>query len=190
MIEERAHTAMLNGHEFCYLDSGDGPAVLFRDLFVGTDGMEHNLFCEDHTRFHPLAIDSRKLAARDWSYRPASPKFEFTQEGLPPFRKRAFERIIQLAREHRIPVINIQMPNKRALAGATVKADAYWPDYFGYPIEMIGIPPSDYFQGLDEKQIHCLFWEIDHPNRNGALYFTKSIAPTLVKAYGRSAQTH
>ena len=36
MFEERAHTAMLNGHEFWYLDSGDGPAVLFIHGLTGS----------------------------------------------------------------------------------------------------------------------------------------------------------
>ena len=29
MTGTRERTAMLNGHEFSYLDSGDGPALLF-----------------------------------------------------------------------------------------------------------------------------------------------------------------
>jgi pimeloyl-ACP methyl ester carboxylesterase len=32
----RARTVMLNGHEFCYLDSGDGPAVLFIHGLTGS----------------------------------------------------------------------------------------------------------------------------------------------------------
>lgn len=36
MIEERAQTAMLNGHEFCYLDSGHGPAVMFIHGLTGS----------------------------------------------------------------------------------------------------------------------------------------------------------
>ena len=36
MIDERARTVMLNGHEFCYLDSGDGPAVLFIHGLTGS----------------------------------------------------------------------------------------------------------------------------------------------------------
>lgn len=36
MIEERAQTAMLNGHEFWYLDSGQGPAVLFIHGLTGS----------------------------------------------------------------------------------------------------------------------------------------------------------
>ena len=36
MIDERARTVMLNGHEFWYLDSGDGPAVLFIHGLTGS----------------------------------------------------------------------------------------------------------------------------------------------------------
>jgi len=36
VIDERARTAMLNGHEFWYLDSGDGPAVLFIHGLTGS----------------------------------------------------------------------------------------------------------------------------------------------------------
>jgi pimeloyl-ACP methyl ester carboxylesterase len=36
VIEERAHTAILNGHEFWYLDQGDGPAVLFIHGLTGS----------------------------------------------------------------------------------------------------------------------------------------------------------
>ena len=36
MTEERGRTAILNGHEFWYLDSGDGPAVLFIHGLTGS----------------------------------------------------------------------------------------------------------------------------------------------------------
>ncbi len=36
MTRARARTVMLNGHEFCYLDSGDGPAVLFIHGLTGS----------------------------------------------------------------------------------------------------------------------------------------------------------
>ena len=36
MTSGRVHTAMLNGHEFWYLDSGDGPAVLFVHGLTGS----------------------------------------------------------------------------------------------------------------------------------------------------------
>lgn len=57
MIEERAQTAMLNGHEFCYLDSGEGPAVMFIHGLTGSHRNWSHLVDKVNTGHRVLAPD-------------------------------------------------------------------------------------------------------------------------------------
>jgi pimeloyl-ACP methyl ester carboxylesterase len=53
----RAHTAMLNGHELWYLDSGDGPAVLFIHGLLGSHRNWAHLVDTLNTNHRVLAPD-------------------------------------------------------------------------------------------------------------------------------------
>jgi hypothetical protein len=154
-------------------------------------GMDPAYFCMDHAPFEPLAPDHSKLALRDWAYSPNSkqgPRFEFTHDGIPPYRRQAFARIVELAKQHSIPIANLQILTPKDWQSPNVQSYENWSEYFGYPIEMIGVPPADYFAGLDEAKRNCLFWDVEHPNKNGADYFSKIIAPTLARTYAKLTQ--
>ena len=57
MIQGRAQTAVLNGHEFWYLDSGDGPAVLFIHGLTGSHRNWSHLVDRLNTDHRVLAPD-------------------------------------------------------------------------------------------------------------------------------------
>jgi len=57
MVDMRERTATLNGHEFSYLDSGDGPAVLFIHGLTGSHRSWSHLVDEMNTDHRVLAPD-------------------------------------------------------------------------------------------------------------------------------------
>jgi len=68
MTGTRERTAMLNGHEFSYLDSGDGPALLFIHGLTGSqrswahliDALNH-----DHRVLAPAPVRPRRVGEGD-----------------------------------------------------------------------------------------------------------------------------
>jgi hypothetical protein len=149
-------------------------------------GMEETRFCLDHTDFQPLSLSTEQLSKRDWTFEKgaSSPLFEFKHTGLPPYRKSNFAKIVELARRHGTAMANLQMTTRSDTQSSKVVADANWEEYFDYPIAQVGIPPADYFRGMDSRTIDCLFWDSFHPNKNGATYFSRIVAPTLARIYG------
>ena len=59
-----------------------------------------------------------------------------------------------------------------------------WPATAGGSISMAGISPLKFFAGLNDSEIHNLFYNSVHLNKNGQEYFTPLITPSLLQIYG------
>jgi hypothetical protein len=64
-----------------------------------------------------------------------------------------------------------------------IEERTFWPNLFGSRLIMMGIPPSELFEGLSEENIFKLFYNFEHLNQNGQEFFTSIITPRLVQIY-------
>jgi hypothetical protein len=108
--------------------------------------------------------------------------WRFENQTLLPYADNFDRKLMRLAVENDIPIAELEVPlySRRKLNEVIELTN--WPAYFGAPIHMLGIPPTQLFAGLSDDEVKKLYWN-DHMNANGSHYFTKAIMPALVQLY-------
>jgi hypothetical protein len=117
--------------------------------------------------------------------------FEFTGPPLGPYQLGVNQALLRLARERKIPVILLHVPLGSERDDTRVKERLNWPEFFGNPaLPLVGIPPQRLFPGMKDEQILSYYYD-DHLNLNGNQYFTRAVAPALLRIYEQNTRfTH
>ena len=148
-----------------------------------------------------LGFNYAKLGDRFTAFTPFSPRtavtpadaeiyspgvkndFEFGQEPLPAWQARFAGKLGELARTHGCKMVMLELPVLADAPVKTIQERAFWPEVFGGDLTMAGIPPAKLFAGLTDQELHWLFTNSGHFNKNGMAYFTPLITPALMQIY-------
>lgn len=141
--------------------------------------------CEQGTPFEEHILPRKDVNPQDLIYRRgANPeKFRFTGEKYPRYQETLVLKLASLIKEHRIPLVQLHVPNLIERDAVVVEERYQWEEWLGYPVKTVGLPTADLFAGLSDKAKRCLFWDREHMNPNGMDYFTRTVGPTLTAIY-------
>jgi len=65
----------------------------------------------------------------------------------------------------------------------TVDERSNWPQLLGDDISVVGITPRRLFEGMKDEEIRLHYYDGAHLNLNGNRFFTRAIAPALLKLH-------
>ena len=113
--------------------------------------------------------------------------FEFSAVPLPAWQVHFCRQLAELFRQHHVRPVMLHLPVLAEARDPGLKERADWPQIFGGDFSLLGIPPAKLFHGLTDVQLHLLYGDPVHLNRNGQEYFTPLITPALLKIYESTA---
>lgn len=117
-------------------------------------------------------------------YSPATKtNFVFGIKPLPALDSHFLHQLGALARAHGTRLIFLHIPVLDEAQTPTINERAFWPDYLGSSLIMLGIPPARMFAGLTPSQAEKLYFNPTHLNKNGQEYFTTLILSSLLTIY-------
>jgi hypothetical protein len=161
------------------------------DAELGASKIEKGIRPARFIRFTPAPP---KLPAHSMIYSPdTSASFRFTGQALNSYQVHYLRLIVKLLKRYGVPVTLIRVPLWTERHSNVVEERMPWSEVFGMPMTLIGVPPARLFQGLKNREIDLLFYnDYDFPNhhlnRNGNEYFTRVIAPAILKTYAQNSQ--
>lgn len=143
---------------------------------------------EKRPPFVPFKPPMKAQSAEACIYSPTTKnKFTFLNERLPTWQIHFARKFSALAQQHGCKLVLIHMPVLAEQHVANIVEKQFWPDSLSADIDMIGVPPRDFFAGLTDDQCRALYADIVHLNKNGQEYFTPMITPALIEIYEKHA---
>ena len=109
--------------------------------------------------------------------------FEFSRAPLPAWQLHFARKLAELARTNQCKLVMLNIPVLADAPATALRERAFWPEIFGSDFHLIGVPPAKLFAGLTDDELHRLFTNSAHFNKNGMLYFTPLILPALLQIY-------
>lgn len=107
---------------------------------------------------------------------------------LPAMQLHFAQKLAASAQAHDTRLVIIHMPTFDERRSTVISMPVCWPDALHADVTLIGIPPATLFQGLTDDDIRKLYSDSVHFNQNGQNYFTRLMAPNLLKIYESSIQ--
>jgi hypothetical protein len=114
------------------------------------------------------------------------PGIKVRSNSITPYQQFFLDRIHLLSEQYRTFLVFLHLPALVEKDCRQVEEVADWPALYGSPL--IGVAGSRVFRGLKEKDLLLLYYDENHFNVNGAEYYTRAIAPTLVEVYEKSVE--
>ena len=137
--------------------------------------------------YHPFAEQAVTNVTAALSVRvcpPDSPSaFEFSHAPLPPMQVAFAGKIAALAAKENVRLVYLHMPKIPELGSAVIPENADWPALFQNRLTMVGIPAATLYAGQSRDEVTQLYWDFQHLNQNGQVYFTRVITPRLLQLY-------
>jgi hypothetical protein len=109
--------------------------------------------------------------------------FAFGNDPLPAWQTHFAAKLAELAQANRCKLVMLSIPVLADAPVTDLRERAFWPDIFKGSFWMVGVPPAKMFAGLTDQQLHWLFTNSGHFNKNGMQYFTPLITPALLQIY-------
>ena len=139
-------------------------------------------------RFIPQTRPTPNLSPSEMIYSSASaPNFGFTQKPLSRYQAHFLRLVFALLKKHQVKVTLVHVPLWSERHKTLVEERMLWPEVYGMPISIVGIPPATLYKGLTNEEIDQFYYN-EHLNANGARLFTRTITPALVKTYVENDQ--
>lgn len=122
-------------------------------------------------------------------YSPANrSEFEFSSRPLYSTQIAFARKIAALASANHVRLVYLHMPHITEFGSTTIPENAYWPDLFQSNLTMVGIPGAKLFAGLTSDEVKRLYWDVQHLDLNGQIYFTSVVTPRLLQVYEEQAE--
>lgn len=117
-------------------------------------------------------------------YSPATrARFEFSSHPLYATQIAFARKITALAAANQVKLVCLHMPKITERASEVIPENANWQDIFQSDLDLIGIPGAELFSGLAQADVEKLYWDFQHFNSNGQVYYTSIITPRLLQLY-------
>jgi hypothetical protein len=147
-------------------------------------GFNYDPLSDNFTAFTPFSPRTPVTPADAKIYSPAvGNDFEFGTEPLPAWQARFAGALADLARTNGCKMVMLNLPVLADAPVTVIRERTFWPRTFPGDFWLIGIPPAKLFAGLTDQELHWLFTNIGHFNKNGMEYFTPLITPALLQIY-------
>jgi hypothetical protein len=147
-------------------------------------GFNYDTLSDNFTVFTPFSPQPGVTAADTKIYSSAAKNdFEFGNEHLPAWQAHFAAKLEELAQTNRCKLVMLHLPVLADAPVTGIRERAFWPDIFKGDFWLVGIPPAKLFAGLTDQQLHWLFTNSAHFNKNGMQYFTPLITPALLEIY-------
>lgn len=110
-------------------------------------------------------------------------KFQFQGPPISSWQLHFARKFAALAQEHGCKLVLLHLPVMAEMRSPVIQEREFWPDALCTDVTMIGIPCATLFAGITDEDIHKLYADPDHLNKNGQEYFTPIITPALLQIY-------
>lgn len=148
--------------------------------FLGANLVEEGF---NGASFVPRELPPPNLSAAEMIYSTSTAtNFHFTQKPLSKYQAHFLRMVFSLLRQHQVKVTLVHVPLSTERHKTVVEERMYWPEVFGMPMSIIGVPPATLFKGLTDAEIDQFYYN-EHLNANGGRLFTRTITPALIKTY-------
>jgi hypothetical protein len=114
--------------------------------------------------------------------------YEFATDPLPAWEVHFMSLFANLAAQHRCQLVLLHIPVIDESHAPRIQERAFWPERFGTNLAMLGVPPARMFNGLSDDEIRRLYVNPTHLNKNGQIYFTSLILPSLLELYDTTSK--
>ena len=111
--------------------------------------------------------------------------FRFQGEALNTLQNHFLEKVIELAKNHGTQIIFLNFPLLKEAQNDEIVEKQCWPERFGGEVKLIGVKPTELFQGISEKGLNDLYYDSSHFNAHGQELYTRSILPLLGEVYAK-----
>ena len=108
-----------------------------------------------------------------------------SQFELDSLQNHFLEKFVKLAKENGTQIIFLNIPLLKETQSDEIVEKQCWPERFSGEVELIGIRPTELFQGISEKDRQDLYYDPRHFNANGQELYTRSILPALGEVYAK-----
>jgi hypothetical protein len=109
--------------------------------------------------------------------------FLFSTSSIPAWHVHFCLLLRDLLQSHHVQPVMLYLPYSFNAKSPLIEERTDWRKYLGENLVMLGIPPARLFKNLTEDEIHLLYFDPYHLNKNGQDYFTKAITPGLLHIY-------
>lgn len=116
-------------------------------------------------------------------------RFPLAEMPLSAYQSHYLMRIGQLTASHQVHIAALHVTRYVERGSDVIDERADWRQYFGDHVSTIGATPRRLFAGLEPDMLRRLYYDDDHFNENGQTYFTRAIAPGILRAYDTAAGT-
>ena len=147
-------------------------------------GFNYDPTGDNFTAFTPFTPQTSALAT-DVEIYSAEKKgdFDFGTGHLPDWQLSFARQLGELAQTNGCRLVMLNIPVLADAQVATLPERTFWPDVFRGDFWMVGIPPAKMFGGLSDQEVHRLYVNVAHLNKNGMTYFTGLVTPALLHIY-------
>jgi hypothetical protein len=156
----------------------------------GVDGIPDS----ENAPFVDFAPPTGKLPSQVSIYSQATKAmFEFPGPPTPTLPLYFVRKFAMLAQEHGVKLVLLHVPYLSRTTDPTVRRDPvirereFWPDVLHADITIMGISPAKLYAGMTDDEVHKLFYNPAHLNKNGQEYFTQIITPSILEIYAAQA---
>jgi hypothetical protein len=152
-------------------------------------GFNYDPLSDSFTPFTPFKPLTAATPANTEIYSPEHRNdFSFGRKPLPAWQFHFCQKLAELARTNNCKLAMLTIPVLADAPDKIIHERAFWPDVFGGGFSLFGIPPATLFSGLTDEQLHWLFTNSGHFNKNGMTYFTPLITPALLQIIATTAR--
>jgi hypothetical protein len=114
--------------------------------------------------------------------------FEFSTKPLPVWQVHFMRLFAEMTTRYNCQLTMLHIPDLADVRSSRIDELAFWPEIFGTNLVMLGVPPAKMFGSLSDEDIHKLYFNPGHLNKNGQVYFTSLILPSLMQIYETAVQ--
>ena len=183
--------------------------VLYADMVFGAprellSKMRPNLIGEDEKDFYayarfthedpehklgfmgtPFVTDSPPRPAADERYLIpiTSPLLKVTGPAPEPYQIRFIREFADVAKQHGSTLVLLHIPEVGEYGESDLPELMSWPQMLGPDYQMIGAPGTTWFAGMDRERQQHFYADDLHFNKNGAIWFSEKIVPSIIEAY-------
>jgi len=111
--------------------------------------------------------------------------FRFRGAPLDCLQNHFLEKFVKLAKEHGTQIIFLNIPLFKEAQSDEIVEKQCWPERFSGGVKLIGIRPTELFQGISEEDRQGLFYDPRHFNAHGQELYSRSILPLLGEFYAK-----
>lgn len=109
--------------------------------------------------------------------------FQFANAPVPDWQLHFARKLTALAKAHDTRLIMLHLPTTHEMRSPVIQERVCWSDALNAEINLVGIPSAKLFGNLTDAEVHKLYFNWAHFNKNGMEFFTRLITPTLLHIY-------